>query len=174
MIRSLLMLTVLLLAVNAVAGGVYQEPEAFIADVFGDKIPKPEVIWPDARLKQSLADILGHAYASLRIRYWRRNATTAWVLDEVGKEQPITTGIVVTDGKIERLRILVFRESRGGEVRHDFFTEQFDQARLLPDHELDRHIDNISGATLSVHAVSRLARVALLLDQQVRSQQAAR
>ena len=172
MIRTLLLLAALLCAGNALAGGVYQEPEAFIADVFGTDIPKPDVIWPDATLKQSLADILGHAYASLRIRYWRRDSTTAWVLDEIGKEQPITTGIVVTDGKIERVRILVFRESRGWEVRHTFFTEQFDHARLQPNLELDRHIDNISGATLSVNAVTRLVRIALLLDQRVRSQQA--
>jgi hypothetical protein len=167
MIRTLLLFTVLLCTGTSIAGGVYEEPEAFIADVFGNDEPKPEVIWPDKTLKQTLADILGHAYTSLRIRYWRRDTTTAWVLDEIGKEKPITTGIVIKDGKVERVRILVFRESRGWEVRHAFFTEQFDQARLQPDLELDRHIDNISGATLSVNAVSKLVRVALALDQRV-------
>jgi Na+-translocating ferredoxin:NAD+ oxidoreductase RnfG subunit len=167
MIRTLLLLTVLLCTGTSIAGGVYQEPKAFIADVFGNEVPKPEVIWPDKALKQTLTDILGHAYTSLRIRYWRRDTTTAWVLDEIGKEKPITTGIVIKDGKVERVRILVFRESRGWEVRHAFFTEQFDQARLQPDLELDRHIDNISGATLSVNAVSKLVRVALALNQRV-------
>ena len=174
MIRPLLLLTVLLCTGNALAGGVYQKPSAFIADVFGDEAPKADVLWPDDTLKRRLADILGHAYASLRIRYWRLDETTAWVLDEIGKDKPITAGIVVADGKIERVRVLAFRESRGWEVRHAFFTEQFDQARLQPDLELDRHIDNISGATLSVRAVSKLARIALLLDQQVRAQPAVR
>jgi hypothetical protein len=172
MIRTLLLLTTLVCTGASIAGGVYQEPEAFIADVFGDDVPKPEVIWPDDALKKTLADILGHAYTSLRIRYWRRGATTAWVLNEIGKEKPITTGIVVRDGKVERVRILAFRESRGGEVRHAFFTEQFDHAGLQPDLELDRHIDNISGATLSVSAVSKLVRIALALDQRVMSHRA--
>jgi hypothetical protein len=170
MIRTLLMLTILVCTGASIAGGVYQEPEAFIADVFGANVPKPEVIWPDDALKKTMADILGHAYTSLRIRYWRRDTTTAWVLDEIGKEKPITTGIVVKDGKVERVRVLVFRESRGWEVRHAFFTEQFEQARLQPDLELDHHIDNISGATLSVRAVSKLVRIALVLDRRVMSQ----
>jgi hypothetical protein len=66
---------------------------------------------------------------------------------------------------------LIFRESRGWEVRHAFFTDQFDQATLTRNTELDRTIDNISGATLSVRAVTKLSRIALLLDQAVSSQQ---
>ena len=90
-----------------------------------------------------------------------------WVLDEIGKELPITTGIIVNNGAIERVRVLVFRESRGWEVRHDFFTNQFKGAGMTKDGRLDRQIDGISGATLSVRAVEKLARVALLLDPRV-------
>jgi hypothetical protein len=149
------------------AGGVYQEPDAFIAEVFDNNAPKPGVIWLNKELKAQLKDILGHDYKGLRVRYWQQDDRTAWILDEIGKDKPITTGIVVSKGRIERVRILVFRESRGWEVRHSFFTEQFDDATLKENRELDRHIDNISGATLSVRAVTRLARVALLLDQQL-------
>ncbi len=149
------------------AGGVYQEPDAFIAEVFNDNVPKPGVIWLDKDIKAQLKDILGHNYKGLRVRYWQQDDRTAWILDEIGKDKPITTGIVINQGRIERVRILVFRESRGWEVRHSFFTEQFDDATLKQNRELDRGIDNISGATLSVRAVTRLARVALLLDQQL-------
>jgi hypothetical protein len=159
---------IFLLYVSAInAGGVYQEPDAFIAEVFNNNAPKPGVIWLNKDIKAQLKDILGHNYKGLRVRYWQQDDRTAWILDEIGKDKPITTGIVVNQGRIERVRILVFRESRGWEVRHSFFTEQFDDARLNENRELDRGIDNISGATLSVRAVTRLARVALLLDQQV-------
>ena len=154
----------------AVAGGVYQEPDAFIAEVFADKPPKPEVIWPDQELKAQMKEILGHDYQGLRIRYWHLDQRTAWILDEIGKDKPITTGFVINQARIERVRVLIFRESRGWEVRHAFFTDQFDNASLNTNAELDRTIDNISGATLSVRAVTKLARVALLLDQTVRSQ----
>jgi len=160
-------LLLLLLSAHALAGGVYQEPDAFIAEVFADKQPKAAVVWPDTELKAQIKEILGHDYKGLRIRYWKQDKRTAWVLDEIGKDKPITTGFVINNGRIERVRVLIFRESRGWEIRHAFFTDQFDKASLNKDGQLDRTIDNISGATLSVRAVTKLARVALLLDQAV-------
>jgi hypothetical protein len=162
----------LLLSTTVVAGGVYQTPEAFIAEVFAKNPPKPAVIWPSSELKAEMKTILGHDYTSLRIRYWQQDGRTAWVLDEIGKDKPITTGFVVNQGKIERVRVLIFRESRGWEVRHSFFTDQFDDATLQTNQELDRTIDNISGATLSVRAVTKLARIALLLDREVTAEKA--
>jgi hypothetical protein len=89
------------------------------------------------------------------------------VLDEIGKEMPTTVGIAINDSAVERVKVLVYRESRGWEVKSPAFTAQFFGARLAGQN-LDRHIDGISGATLSVRALSRLTRLALLFDQQVR------
>ncbi len=149
------------------ATGVYQEPDAFIAEIFDGRPPAPKALWVTAPVRAEIESILGHAPPSLRIRYWAEGGRTAWILEEIGKERPITTGIVVRGDAIERLRILVFRESRGWEVRHDFFTDQFPGAGLAGDHGLDRDIDGVSGATLSVRAVTKLARLALYLDSQV-------
>lgn len=170
MIRLAFILLLPLFAANALAGGVYQEPDAFIAEVFADNPPQTEVIWPNKELKAQIKGVLGHDYKSLRIRYWKQNKRTAWILDEIGKDKPITTGFVINQGRIERVRVLVFRESRGWEVRHAFFTDQFENAALKKGTELDRNIDNISGATLSVRAMTKLARVALLLDHAVNTQ----
>jgi len=103
----------------------------------------------------------------LRVRYWYKGERSAWILEEIGKEEPITAGIVIDKGKIERVEVLIFRESRGWEVRHDFFTEQFEGAKLRKDGELNRAIDNITGATLSVRALTKLARLALYFHNQV-------
>ena len=111
--------------------------------------------------------ILGHAPSGMRVRYWQDQERTTWILDEIGKELPITTGIVIDHNGIERVRVLIFRESRGWEVRHDFFTDQFRGARMNNKGDLDRNIDGISGATLSVRAVEKLARVALLLNSKI-------
>lgn len=154
------------------AGGVYQLPDEFIREVYDNKPPKAEVLWLNAALKKQVADILNHKYKALRVRYWKQQQKSAWVLEEVGKDKPITTGIVVNNGKIERVKILIFRESRGWEVRHDFFTSQFKQAALNDDHSLDKTIDNISGATLSVRAVRKLAQIALLLDREIQQKPA--
>jgi hypothetical protein len=170
MTRLVTLLLLSLLAFKVSAGGVYQEPDAFIAEVFDNDPPKAGVIWPDKQLKAQIKEILGHDYRGLRVRYWKHGDRSAWILDEIGKDKPITTGFVVNRGRLELVRVLVFRESRGWEVRHAFFTDQFNQATLNTDMKLDRTIDNISGATLSVRAVTRLARVALLLDQEVNAQ----
>jgi hypothetical protein len=154
----------------AFAGGVYQEPDNFITEVFDNNPPKAEVLWLDKDLKKQIVSILDHKYKGLRVRYWRQEKKSAWVLDEVGKEKLITTGIVINNHQIEQVKILVFRESRGWEVRHDFFTDQFKQATLKENHQLDRSIDNISGATLSVRAVRKQAQIALLLDQHINTE----
>lgn len=155
-----------LYSITGYAGGVYQEPDAFIKETFPDGFEK-KVIWLDKPTKSEMEEVLGHRYKGLRVRYWIQGTKTAWILDEIGKEKPITTGIVIDDDKIERIRILVFRESRGWEVRHAFFTDQFSNATLLENTRLDRSIDNISGATLSVRAVTKLSRIALMLHKKI-------
>lgn len=149
----------------ALAQGVYMEPDAFLAEVFDGEVPAPGVLWLDAGLRDKARAILGHEYAGLRVRYWTEQGRSAWILDEIGKERPITTGLVIEDGRIRRVEILIFRESRGWEVRYPFFTEQFRGVGLDGGRELDRAIDNVTGATLSVNAIRKLARLALMFDQ---------
>lgn len=158
----------LLLAFISPVWAADQEAEIarFLNETFGQP-PAPESIWLTSELQPAVRNILEHDYPAARLRYWRAGQRTAWVLDEIGKEMPITVGIVVSNGTVERVRVLVYRESRGWEVKSPAFTAQFPGARLAPGHKLDRHIDGISGATLSVRALNRLARLALLLDRHV-------
>jgi hypothetical protein len=129
----------------AYATGNYQKPSEFIQQVFSGNVPK--------------------------IKYWRKDARTAWILEEIGKERPITAGIVINDSRIESINVLTFRESRGWEVRYPFFTDQFSDATLKENNQLDRHIDGISGATLSVKAMTKMARLALVLHEEIEIKQ---
>ena len=65
----------------------------------------------------------------------------------------------------DHVRVLVYRESRGEEVRTPSFLKQFKDAKLTRGDRLDREIDGIAGATLSVGAMERMARLALFFDQ---------
>lgn len=161
----------LLLAFISPAWGAGQEAETarFLDETFGHP-PAPETLWLSGELRPAVRSILEHDYPTARLRYWRTGQRTAWVLDEIGKEMPITVGIAVNNGTVERVRVLVYRESRGWEVKSPAFTAQFSGIRLAPGQKLDRHIDGISGATLSVRALNRLARLALLLDRHVLSE----
>ena len=151
---------------DASAVDVYQEPEDFLAETFGGDLPEPEVVWVTKDVRARIKAIMGHDLAALRIRYWGRDGRTAWILEEIGKTEPITTGYVVADGRIERVKVLIYRESRGWEVRYPFFTDQFKGTGLGSESRLDRGIDGISGATLSVDALTRLAALALFLHEQ--------
>jgi len=157
---------------NLLAGGVYQKPDEFINQVFNNTPPKVGVLWLNKKIKTEMAEILNHNYRGLRVRYWQitetANRKSVWILDEIGKEKPITAGIVVKNGKIASVKILIFRESRGWEVRYAFFTDQFKKAELKKNKQLTSDIDNISGATLSVRAVKKLAKIALLLDSHIK------
>jgi len=161
--------TALVVAVAAAGAAraeqVYQQPAAFLADAFGGDVPKPRKLWLAGATRDGAAAILGHEPDALRIRYWAHGDRSAWILDEIGKVKPITAGIVIDEGAIEHVRVLVFRETRGWEVRQPFFTDQFRGARLDGARHLDRVIDGISGATLSADALTRLARLALFLDR---------
>lgn len=157
----------LILPYFSYAQGVYQVPDEFINEVFDHDPPKSKKLWLRKLLKEKVKSIMGHDLGVLRLRYWYKDDRSAWILEEIGKERPITTGIVVNKNKIELVRILIFRESRGWEVRHPFFTDQFKDANLMQENKLDRSIDGISGATLSVKAVTKLARLALMLNRYV-------
>ncbi|MBN49781.1 MAG: FMN-binding protein [Spongiibacteraceae bacterium] len=145
------------------ARGTYLTVPEFVSSTFRGSEPPLKTLWLSGELQQRLHKVFGHPYKSLRLRYWQQDAKSAWVLEEIGKELPITLGVVVNGASIEQIRILTYRESRGGEVRHPFFTEQFEGAQLGADDTLDRQIDGITGATLSVRAVTRVAEAALVL-----------
>jgi len=163
-LRVLVLISLILSSVTVFARGVYQTNQDFLSDTFNDAVPKSKVVWLKGDLASTVTAILGHNYAGLRIRYWRNEQRSVWILEEIGKEKPITFGIVVAAGKIESIKVLAFRESRGGEIRHPAFTQQFKQA-TLNNMKLDRHIDGVSGATLSVRAMTDVARLALYLDK---------
>ncbi len=151
----------------APADSIYEVPDAFVSRQFNGSPPNPSMLYPDAALKQKIKDILGHRYGKFRIRYWLKDARSVWILEEIGKERPITSGFVINSNSIEEVKVLIFRESRGWEVKYDSFSNQFTGVQLTRSFDLDHNIDNVTGATLSVRAVTKLARLALLLHQVV-------
>jgi len=161
------LLCLLLIAPLATAKGVYQQPQDFLKEIYNQQVPKAKVLWLKAHTKKQISEILGHKYPRLRIRYWQKNSTSVWILEEIGKEQPITVGIHIEDNQIKQLKVLIYRETRGDEVRHRFFTKQFDDAILTDDVQLNQTIHGITGATLSVRALKKLSIMALWLSSQL-------
>ena len=151
--------------VISLAKGTYLEPEKFLQQVFSGTPPEPKKLWIKKDLKAEIKEIMGHDLKMLRLRYWDDGVKRAWILEEIGRDKPITVGLVTANGKILDVKVLIFRESRGWEVRYPFFTDQFKDATLVTGNNLDRKIDGISGATLSVNALTKLGRLVLFLHK---------
>jgi len=90
----------------------------------------------------------------------------AVMAEEVGKYRPITF-LVGTDAerRVKGVEVLVYRESRGGEVRRERFLRQYRTKSAADPLRANRDILNVAGATLSVNAMNRgVKRVLITLD----------
>jgi len=143
----------------------YMTREQFLSTAFGGESYDSKKLWLDSKLKLKTKAILGHELKGLRVRYWQNGSLTAWVFDVIGKEMPITVGVTLNAYQVKNVKILAFRESRGGEVRHGYFLEQYNKAALNDKNHLTETIDGITGATLSVRAVTNVTRLALMFNQ---------
>jgi len=141
---------------------------------------RTKTLWLDKNTQKEIKNILNHKYPKLRLRYETSqkitqntgtdsplNHTTVWFLDEIGKERPISFAVAVKNNRIRAIRVLEFRESRGYEIKLPAFAQQFKQIGVDQNGRLDHNIDGITGATMSVRAMKKISRVALMLHKKV-------
>lgn len=164
--KGVMLLSCFLLALPCSAQrGVFLTQQDFLAQAFTSP-PETKTYWFTPETRRSAEAIIQRSLP-LRVRYFQSGTRSAWILEEIGKELPITMGFVIEQNQIKLVRVLEYREIRGGEVRYDFFTQQFVDTQLnTEDQTLNKSIDGISGATLSVRAMTKTARLALFLAQQ--------
>lgn len=90
----------------------------------------------------------------------------AMILDEIGKDQPITFIVGISPQfRVNRVALMVFRESRGWEVEDARFTNQFRGKSLKDRIVVGSDIVGVTGATLSSRAFCRGAKKALAICQ---------
>ena len=142
----------------------------------------PQVVLPDAeswekqevRLSQAQLEQAQRLVVPAKPSIWEPMFTTfigrkagkvvgyAIVCEEIGKHRPITFIVSAgPDGKVRDTAIMTYREPIGGEVRQEKFLDQFSGKSLQNPIMQHKDIRNISGATLSVQALSRGVRKAL-------------
>lgn len=139
--------------------------QAFLNQVFAGEVPAAQRLWLTADLKGRLQQQLQSPINKLSYRYWQKNNTVVWVLDEIGKERDITTGVVFKNNRVADVEVIVYRESKGGEVQIPWFTAQFQGVN--PDENWQKDIDSISGATLSVNALKKQVATAMALTDHI-------
>lgn len=73
----------------------------------------------------------------------------------LGKDQPITFLVAIDpEDRLKDVDILVYRESYGGEVAYEPWRRQFRGHTAGDSLRVGKEIRSISGATISVHAVT--------------------
>ena len=150
-----------------VLGSMSEQEEAFLSKL-GNTSPltKERLILK----KDQLAKIqipMGHKYKKRIFKYWSSDNQTVWILNSIGKYKPITAAFTVKECKVNSAHVLVYREQHGYEIKYEAFLSQFVDASMNDKYDLNKKIDNISGATLSVNSMDRMARAALILDNVV-------
>ena len=134
------------------------------------------LIFPDGRFSRedhTLDDSqTARVQQAIRLRLSSRNQTVfcgdsggyAMILNEVGKDQPITFVVGITSGfRIGRIALVVFRETRGWEVEDARFCRQFQGKSINDRISIGGDIVGVTGATLSSRAFCRGARKALAI-----------
>ncbi|MCH8218514.1 MAG: FMN-binding protein [Planctomycetes bacterium] len=156
-----------LFAALVIADEVYQKPADFVSEAFAGEALERQTFWITRRLRPQVDKIMKHRYPVLKVKYWKKGERSAWILEEIGKVKPITAGFVIDRDKIAYVKVLIYRESHGWEIKRKSFRKQFKTATLKERYRLSRSIDGITGATMSVNAFKNMARLALFLHGQV-------
>ncbi|MDH4360382.1 MAG: FMN-binding protein [Nitrospirota bacterium] len=149
---------------------IYMTPEEAARLMFpeSDHI-RPEVITLSPEQKQLIEERIGWHFPETtfecfvgetkgRIDGW------AFIQNTIGKHKPMTYMVGVDpQGEVINVEVLVFRESRGSEVRKKRFNYQYQGKTAYDPIRINRDIINISGATMSVRSMSAGVKRVLVL-----------
>lgn len=170
-----LFVAVIALALWVAAAGAQEEkkydPQVYltkkqaleIAFPGADEIKK-EKIWLTDEQKIAIEALYGQPIMENRIKYYvgvKDNKPMGYMVVDhmIGKDYPITFMVVLNvDGTVREVEIMIYREPRGWEVRYKSFMSQFFGLNAESDF---RDIHSITGATLSVRAITRGVRKAV-------------
>ena len=149
-------------SVTLLSAGLREETESLIYDHYGDSI---SILFKKISVPKEIKTI---AEKNARLRFMR-NLIYVWevtkhnsliglaYLDNVkGKSQPITYVVFYNaKGNVTNSYIIKYREPIGGEVANRNWLNQFLGKTTYSKYQIGKQIDGISGATISVNAVTK-------------------
>jgi len=149
-------------SVAILSAGLREDTESLIYSHYGDSV---SLLFKKITIPQP---IKLHSEKQARLRFWS-NHIYVWeishgdsllglaYLDNVkGKSQPITFAVFFDkNGVVMDSHIIKYREPIGGEVANRHWLKQFFGKSTTSDYKVGKQIDGISGATMSVTAVTK-------------------
>lgn len=151
---------------------VLQSETAALAEIYPDAdSANAHRVTVDSTMSAALRARLGRLVRDSQFTYFDvynagERIGIAIIADEQGKYRPITfMAGVDTSYRLVDVRVLVYRESRGGEVRQTRFLKQYRGKSLESPIRINRDIVNITGATISVNSLNAGVRKALAVAE---------
>ena len=164
---------ILLLLVNLTfCSKIMDQTELRISEIF------PNLISSKWSMYKILTEDSKSIQNTVRQKFFRKEVNT-WVitdsdsskyyavLDNIkGKSMPITfLAIFDSNKKVEDITIIKYREAYGGEISNKKWLKQFDAYTDSSNYSIGRKISAISGATISVHSISKgIRKLSMLIS----------
>jgi len=174
--RLILLLCVLVVLADVPLGraqtSIYLKPAEALKLIFKDSqevLKEDHPVTPE--LQEKVKKLLGYELQKTNYPFYLGKSDGrvdgyALIDDEIGKVMPITFITRINpDGHVAQVEIMVYRESHGGEVASKRFLNQFRQKVLNDELRLHGNIVNVTGATLSSHALVKGVKRGLTLWQ---------
>lgn len=152
---------------------VYLQEEEGVKIIFpqSERVRK-ELIKLDPERKSIIEERIGWKFPEESFEVYIGESGTqidgyAVVQNTIGKHKHMTYMVGVDNrGIVSDVELLVFRESRGSEIRQKRFNAQYEGKSVLDPVRINKDIINISGATMSVRSMSAgIKRVLVLIDE---------
>lgn len=137
--------------------------DSFVQGVLGE-LPAEEKILLRGEVLDAIRTVYGSRYPASSVSYWEKAGRRVWILKSRGKHGYVEAGFVTEAERLVRVRVLDSKEVRGKVIETERFLKQFVGSGLDETHQLDQRVDGVSGATVSVNALKKMALVALVLD----------
>lgn len=153
---------------------VYLTPDEAAKLIFPDSEHiRSEIISLSPEQKKLIEERIGWNFPETTFEFFigeTEGKIDGWALiqNTIGKHKPMTY-MVGVDPQVEVLNVevLVYRESRGSEVRKKRFNYQYQGKTPYHPIRINRDIINISGATMSVRSMSAGVKRALVLVEEI-------
>ena len=154
------------------SGPIQEASETYILKQFPKDIKiKMHTLPINKKIKSTVQNQAKQKFYRDKLYYWNitnNDTTIAYAfLDNVkGKSMPITFMVIMNlDGSIKNSAIIKYREAYGGEIGNKRWLQQFIGKNNDSKYEIRKEIDGITGATISVHSVSKgIRKIAILYD----------
>lgn len=159
----------------AIADQVYMTPEEAIRWAFPNSktVEKRELSLTVEQRAAIEKETSGKCFEGDKVVYCGKSGGKvdgyAIITNEIGKFEPITFIVKASpDGKVGDVAVLVYRESRGGEVQRRRFLHQLRGKKVNDPIRINSDIVNVTGATMSVRSICRgVKKVLFILNHYV-------